>query len=113
MIRGSRSTVWAKVGDVNDPFDRIVSRFARAAGPVRRWFCADQRGAAADAARIATTEGPTSRRPHRPVTISRCGQRWRCGWSAAEGVWSLGQRSISAQRGIYKLVERPAGAPDW
>jgi hypothetical protein len=28
-------------------------------------------------------------------------------------VWSLGQRSISAQRGIYKLVERPAGAPDW
>jgi hypothetical protein len=28
-------------------------------------------------------------------------------------VCSLGQRSISAQRGIYKLVERPAGAPDW
>ena len=28
-------------------------------------------------------------------------------------VWSLGQRSISAQLGVYKLVERPAGAPDW
>lgn len=28
-------------------------------------------------------------------------------------VWSFGQRSISLQLGAYKLVERPAGAPDW
>jgi hypothetical protein len=28
-------------------------------------------------------------------------------------VWSLGQRSIGAQLGVYKLVELPAGAPDW
>ena len=28
-------------------------------------------------------------------------------------VWSLGQRSISAQIGAYTLVERPAGAPEW
>lgn len=28
-------------------------------------------------------------------------------------VWSLGQRSISVQLGAYKLVERPAGAPEW
>jgi len=28
-------------------------------------------------------------------------------------VWSLGARSISAPLGVYKLVERPAGAPDW
>jgi hypothetical protein len=41
MIRGSRSTVWGEGGDVNDPFDRILSGCALAEGPTRRWFCAD------------------------------------------------------------------------
>jgi len=65
MIRGSHSTVWAKVGDVNDPFDRILSGFAR---PRDR--------PAAGSAPISAEQPPTppeSRRPRARPAADRAG----------------------------------------
>jgi hypothetical protein len=65
MIRESHSTVWAKVGAVNDAFDRVLSGFAPAAGPH-----------AAGSAPISAERPPTppeSRRPRARPAADRTG----------------------------------------
>ena len=151
----------AKVGDVNDAFDRVLSGFAPAgdrpaagSAPISAERPPKPRESRQPRARPAADRtGPShfhdvdSRedvddlRPGGDSTLSQveilvsynfhsgwCVQfdptnshDWtadsRNAWTVPVGldvgkVWSLGQRSISAQLGVDKLVERPAGAPD-